>query len=99
MECGVIPEECEVALLDEGRVATTSWLNHMCPTCRKRIWSPGGVRVANPLAALGPELSYTYRGGWALLFEKTLQNVEPESELEGLMEAEAEDFVGNIIEE
>ena len=48
---------------------------------------------------MGPELSYTYQGGWALLFEKTLQNVEPESELEGLMEADAEDFVGNITEE
>ena len=55
--------------------------------------------MANPLAALGPELSYTYRGGWALLFETTLQKVEPESELEGLMEAEAEDFVGIITEE
>ena len=55
--------------------------------------------MANPLAALGPELSYTYRGGWALLFETTLQKVEPESKLEGLMEAEAEDFVGNITKE
>ena len=95
MEC----EECEVVLLDEGRVATTSWLNHTCPTCRKRIRSPGGARVANRLASLGPELSYTYWGGWALLFEKALQNVEPESELEGLIEAEAEDFVGNITKE
>ena len=48
---------------------------------------------------MGPKLSYTYRGGWALLFETTLQKVEPESELEGLMEAEAEDFVGNITKE
>ena len=95
MEC----EECEVALLEEGRVATTSWVNYTCPTCRKRIWSPGGACITNPLAALGLELSYTCRGGWALLFEKTLQNVEPESELERLMEAEAEDFVGNITEE
>ena len=55
--------------------------------------------MANPLAALGPELSYTYWGGWALLFETTLQKVEPESELKGLMEAEAKDFVGNITEE
>ena len=55
--------------------------------------------MANPLAALGPELSYTYRGGWALLFETTLQKAEPESELEGLIEADAWDFVGNITEE
>ena len=55
--------------------------------------------MANPLAALGPELSYMYRGGWALLFGATLQKVEPESELEGLTEAEAEDFVGNTTEE
>ena len=95
MEC----EGCEVALLDEGRAATTSRVNHTCPMCRKKVRSPRGPCVANPLAALGPELSYTYRGGWALLFETTLQMVEPESELEGLMEAEAKDFVGNISEE
>ena len=74
-------EVCEVVLLDEGRAATTSQLNHTCPMCRKRIQSPARACVANPLAALGPELSYTYWGGWALLFEKTLQNVEPENEL------------------
>ena len=95
MEC----EGCEVALLDEGRAAITSRVNHICPTCRKKIRSPGGACVANPLAALGPELSYMYRGGWALLFGATLQKVEPESELEGLMEAEAQDFVGNTTEE
>ena len=95
MEC----EGCKVALLDEGRAATALRVNHACPTCRKRIRSPGGACVANLLAALGPELSYTHRGGWALLFGKILQNVEPESELEGLMEVEAEDFVGNITKE
>ena len=98
MECKEC-EECEVVLLDEGRVATILRVNHMCPTCKKRIRSPGGACVANPLTALGPELFYTYRGGCALLFEKTLQNVELESELEGLMEAEVEDFVGNITEQ
>ena len=95
MEC----EECKVTLLDERRAATTSRVNHTCPTCRKRIQSPEGACVANPLVALGPELSYTSRGGWALLFEKTLHNVEPESELEGLTEAEAGGFIGNITKE
>ena len=95
MEC----EGCEVVLLDEGRAATTSRVNHICPTCRKKIWSPGGACVANLLVALGPELSYTYQGRWALLFETTLRKVEPESELEGLMEAAPEDFVGNVTEE
>ena len=71
----------------------------MCPTCRKKIQSPGGACVANPLVVLGPELFYTYQGGWALLFEKTLQNVEPEIKLEGLVETEMEDFVGNITKE
>ena len=95
MEC----EEFEVALLDEGRAATTLQVNHPCPTCRKRIWILEGECVANPLEVLGPELSYTYWGGWALLFEKSLQNMKPASELEGLIEAEVEDFVGNITEE
>ena len=88
-----------MALLDEGRVATTLWVNHMCTTCRRKLWSPRGACVANPLATMGTELSYTYRGRWALLFETTLQKVEPESKLEGLVEAEAKEFVGNITEE
>ena len=53
-----------------------------------------------PTGGLGARaVLYIYWGGWALLFEKTLQNVETESELEGLMEVEVEDFVGNISEE
>ena len=48
---------------------------------------------------LGPSLTYTYRGGWALLLEQTLRTVKPESELEGLVVGEMEDFMANITEE